>query len=94
MGAAREDDRSQLNAQPDAERAGLRKRSVVIGGHATSVTLEEVFWRGLKRIADARGISTNVLLTEIDQTNDGNLSSAIRVFVFERLTGERGLDTK
>ena len=59
----------------------LRKRSVQISGHSTSVTLEEPFWDALKEIAAARGLSLNALVEEIDQTRQGNLSSAIRVFV-------------
>lgn len=61
----------------------LRKRSVLIAGHASSVSLEDAFWQELTKIADARGISLNRLITEIDQTRQGNLSSAIRVFVLE-----------
>ena len=89
MGTARKNGRTELTINPPD--TGLRKRSVVIGGHATSVTLEDVFWRGLQRIAAARETSVNTLLTEIDRQRDGNLSSAIRVYVFEKLTGERSL---
>jgi len=60
---------------------GLRKRSVLIAGHATSVSLEDAFWDALVEIAQARGTSVNQMVTEIDQRRDGNLSSAIRVFV-------------
>ena len=67
--------------------ARIRKRSVVIAGHATSVSLEEAFWRALKKIAHGRRQSVNALISEIDRErpNDlsGNLSSAIRVFVLE-----------
>ena len=67
--------------------ARIRKRSVVIAGHASSVSLEEAFWRALKKIAQARRQSVNALISEIDRErpNDlsGNLSSAIRVFVLE-----------
>jgi len=59
----------------------IRKRSVLIAGHATSVSLEEAFWLAFKKIATAQGKSINTLITEIDGENDGNLSSAIRVFV-------------
>jgi len=59
----------------------LRKRSIVIAGHATSVSLEEEFWAALKDIADARQCSINRLVAEIDSGRDGNLSSALRVFV-------------
>ncbi|NQU60884.1 MAG: ribbon-helix-helix domain-containing protein [Rhodospirillales bacterium] len=63
----------------------IRKRSVLIAGHATSVSLEEAFWRGLKKIAEARGKSVNGLITEIDSETQGNLSSAIRVFVLNNV---------
>lgn len=69
----------------------IRKRSVVIQGHATSVSLEEAFWRALKAIAAGRGLSVNALIADIDRRRteglsgsaSGNLSSAIRVFVLE-----------
>jgi len=59
----------------------LKKRSILIAGHATSVTMEPEFWDALKDIAETRGQSINQLVAEIDQGRDGNLSSAIRVFV-------------
>ncbi len=67
--------------QPDAGPGRLRKRSVVIAGHRTSVSLENAFWRELRAIADARGVSVSRLITEIDRARDGNLSSAIRVYI-------------
>jgi len=63
----------------------LKKRSIVIAGHATSVTLEAPFWDALKAIAQERGLSLNQLVAEIDLGREGNLSSAIRVFVLENL---------
>jgi len=66
-----------------SESARLRKHSVRISGHLTSVSMEEVFWKALTQIASARGVSINALITEIDRTRDGNLSSALRVYVFE-----------
>lgn len=59
----------------------VRKRSVLVSGHPTSVSLEPEFWEGLARIAESRQISVNALVSEIDQDRGGNLSSAIRVFV-------------
>ena len=61
----------------------IGKRSVLVAGHQTSVSLENCFWRRLKQIAQSRGISLNRLITEIDRTRTGNLSSAIRVFVLD-----------
>lgn len=65
----------------------LRKRSVVIAGHATSVSLEDAFWEQLRRIAEIRGVSLNQLITAIDRERTSNLSSAIRVFVLEAVSG-------
>ena len=64
----------------------IAKRSVLIAGHATSVTLETAFWDQLKSIAEARACSLNALVAEIDSGRVGNLSSAIRVFVLGELT--------
>jgi predicted DNA-binding ribbon-helix-helix protein len=61
----------------------VRKRSVVVAGHKTSVSLEQPFWDELARIARARGQSLNALIGAIDKGRDGNLSSALRVFVLE-----------
>ncbi len=63
----------------------IRKRSVVIAGHATSVSLEVEFWDALKFIAERRGVSLNSLVATIDGTRKGNLSSALRVFVLREL---------
>jgi len=64
-------------------RSRLVKHSVRIAGHATSVSLEGVFWAGMCEIAARRGLSVNALLAVIDAERDGNLSSAIRLFVFD-----------
>ena len=59
--------------------AKARKRSVIVAGHPTSVSLEPEFWAALKELAAARGLSTAALIAEIDRGRKGNLSSAIRV---------------
>jgi predicted DNA-binding ribbon-helix-helix protein len=60
------------------------KRSIVIAGHKTSISLEEAFWRGLKEIAVDRQLTTSDLVAAIDaQRQHGNLSSAIRLFVLD-----------
>ena len=59
----------------------MKKRSLLIMGHATSISLEEVFWQSLKEIAKSKNISVQQLIEEIDLTRTGNLSSAIRVYV-------------
>lgn len=68
------------------------KRSIVIAGHRTSVSLEDAFWRALKDIAGETGCSLAKLITQIDaMRGEANLSSAIRVFVLESLTRARRL---
>jgi predicted DNA-binding ribbon-helix-helix protein len=58
------------------------KRSVVVAGHKTSVSLEDPFWKSLKEIATSREVSLSDLLAAIDSgRHHGNLSSAIRLFV-------------
>lgn len=66
----------------------MKKRSVLIAGHPTSVSLEEEFWEALKQLAERRGRSINALIEEIDQTRTGNLSSAIRVHVLKAVQME------
>ncbi len=62
----------------------LKKHSVKIAGHATSITLESPFWDQLKRIAAERDMALSTLIEDIDtQRGDQNLSSALRVFVLE-----------
>lgn len=63
----------------------VRKRSVVIAGHRTSVSMEQAFWDELKRIADREGRSLGALITEVDKRRSGNLSSALRVHVLQDL---------
>jgi len=60
------------------------KRSIVIDGHKTSVTVEEAFWKALHEIAHERGMGLNRLIASIDRNRQfANLSSAIRLFVLE-----------
>ena len=66
----------------------IKKRSVEIAGHRTSLTLEAAFWRALKRLATQDGISINKLIERIDRDRHGNLSSAVRVYVLERLEAQ------
>jgi predicted DNA-binding ribbon-helix-helix protein len=63
----------------------VKKRSVLIAGHPTSVSLEAEFWDALKEVASTRGVSVNALIEEIDAGRAGNLSSAVRVFVLNEL---------
>jgi len=63
-------------------RSLIMKRSIVIDGHKTSVSLEEPFWLGLKEIADSRNTTLSSVVLAIDAgRHEGNLSSAIRLFV-------------
>ena len=60
------------------------KRSIVIAGHKTSVSLEDAFWKGLKEIASGRDMTLSDLVAAIDsERQHGNLSSAIRLFVLD-----------
>ena len=62
------------------------KRSIVIGGHKTSVSLEDAFWRGLKEIARAQRVTLSKMVGDIDKSrSQSNLSSAIRLFVLDRM---------
>lgn len=69
----------------DAASGGrIVKRSLSIAGHSTSISLESAFWSALKREAATRGVSVAALVAEIDAgRRQANLSSAIRVFLFE-----------
>ena len=68
----------------------LRKRSVRLAGHKTSVSLEAAFWDELRAIAEARELSLNALIGEIDMARSGNLSSAIRLYVLDWLRRPAG----
>jgi predicted DNA-binding ribbon-helix-helix protein len=72
----------------------IRKHSVTLAGHRTSLSLEAAFWDQLKRLADQRGLALNRLIEEIDRARiadspAANLSSAVRVFVLETLIASR-----
>jgi predicted DNA-binding ribbon-helix-helix protein len=65
-------------------KSSVVKRSVIIAGHKTSVSLEDAFWKGLKEIASARDTTLTDLITAIDSDRQrNNLSSAIRLFVLD-----------
>jgi predicted DNA-binding ribbon-helix-helix protein len=68
---------------------GPVKRSIMIAGHATSISLEPVFWDALRGAAEAEKLPLNALVARIDAertaaTAPANLASAIRVWLFER----------
>jgi predicted DNA-binding ribbon-helix-helix protein len=67
------------------------KRSIVIAGHKTSVSLEDAFWQGLKEIAQSRRMTLSDLVSTIDSDRQhGNLSSAIRLFVLDHYRANAG----
>lgn len=59
----------------------VKKRSVVVAGHRTSVSLERAFWEALRDLSQLQSKTINQLVSEIDVSRDGNLSSAIRVYI-------------
>ena len=69
----------------------MRKRSISIGGHSTSVSLEDAFWEELAALARARGLSLAALVAEVDKSRGDirNLSSALRLHVLESLRQRR-----
>jgi len=65
-------------------KSSVVKRSIVVAGHKTSVSLEDAFWKGLKEIAGGRDVTLSDLVAAIDsERQQGNLSSAIRLFVLD-----------
>lgn len=73
--------------------AGPVKRSVTIAGHATSISLEPVFWDALADAARAEAVPLNALVARIDAarveaSDPANLASAIRTWLFVRLKDE------
>lgn len=85
------------NTQPpqidfDHEDAILEKHSVRVAGHLTSVSLERLFWRHLKQLADRDGISLNELIRRLDEARGGSLSGALRVYVLRQLAADHRSD--
>ena len=70
-------------------KSAITKRSVVIGGHKTSVSLEEPFWTAVREIAGTQQVTVSSLLRQIDlERRNANLSSAIRVYVLENVRSQ------
>lgn len=61
----------------------IKKHSISIAGHPTSISLEDAFWEALTVIATENKQSMADLVTQIDETREGNLSSALRLYVLE-----------
>jgi predicted DNA-binding ribbon-helix-helix protein len=75
----------------ESGKGGPVKRSVMIAGHATSVTLEPIFWNALREAAAAERLPLSALVARIDaeriaDDDAANLASAIRVWLFRRAT--------
>ena len=67
------------------------KRSIVVAGHKTSVSLEEAFWTSMKEISGSRSMTLSDLVSEIDKgRKQGNLSSAIRLYVLDYFRAKAG----
>ena len=71
-----------------AMRSVIRKRSVAVAGHKTSISLEQEFWNCVKQIANERKMTLSDLVGEIGAGRTGNLSSALRVYVLEHCKAE------
>jgi predicted DNA-binding ribbon-helix-helix protein len=79
-------------ADDEPDYAPPRKRSVLIAGHQTSISLEPMFWNALEAAAGERGCPVNALVAEIDAArldsrDPPNLTSAIRQWLFQRRSG-------
>jgi predicted DNA-binding ribbon-helix-helix protein len=69
------------------------KRSIVIAGHKTSVSLEDAFWKGLKKIARDRNRTLSEMVAAIDSgRTQGNLSSALRLFVLDQYRAQIAME--
>ena len=72
----------------------MKKRSVRIAGHPTSISLEEEFWQSLQQIASAQGKSLTGLITDIDEARgEKNLSSALRIHILNYFRSGAGVGT-
>ena len=79
------DDRALPVLREASMKSAVLKRSIVIAGHKTSVSLEDAFWSGLKEISKGQNATLSDMVADIDsQRQFGNLSSAIRLFVLEQ----------
>lgn len=63
----------------------MKKHTITIHGHATSISLEDEFWDALKQEAQRQNLSIAGLVARIDEARTTGLSSAIRVYLFKRL---------
>jgi predicted DNA-binding ribbon-helix-helix protein len=87
---------TEAGIQPSLTHHAVRKHSVRLFGHLTSISLEEPFWQELHRLADQHGLSLTRLIEQIDEARTaemvdgpGNLSSALRLYVLGEIMAER-----
>ena len=65
-------------------KSAITKRSIVVGGHKTSISLEDIFWNALKDLATEKNIPLSEMVDSIDKTRDGiNLSSSLRQHIMQ-----------
>jgi predicted DNA-binding ribbon-helix-helix protein len=75
--------------------SGIKKRSIIIAKHKTSVSVEDEFWAGLREIAKGRGQNLSQVIADIDEgRQSANLSSAIRLFVLRYYRNQRDQQDK
>lgn len=88
MGRSPSDARTKLSG--GAAPGPVLKRSVLVSGHRTSISLERAYWEALAEIARAEDLSLNQLVSAIDAGRGGNLSSAVRVHVLRWFKARAG----
>ena len=66
----------------------MKKHTLTIAGHVTSISLEDEFWDALKQASQEEGLSVAALVGQIDEARSTGLSSAIRVYLFKRLAAK------
>jgi predicted DNA-binding ribbon-helix-helix protein len=90
------DNDNPIREVPSMMKSPVSKRSIVIGGHKTSVSLEGLFWSSLKEIARDRSIHMSELVAQIDvaRAEQANLSCAIRLFVLAHFSDRAAVVAK
>jgi predicted DNA-binding ribbon-helix-helix protein len=74
----------KTEAAAPRQKSTIVKRSIMIGGHQTSITLEDDFWIALREISEAQGVRVSELVATIDHDREHvNLCSAIRLYVLD-----------
>ena len=81
-----------MNATSRMEPCAMKKHSITIEGHRTSISLETEFWQLLKLIAAERQQTVAQLVGFVDRRRSGGLSSALRLFVLAQLSAKAGID--